>query len=339
MIELAYWALVVLVALPTAAWIGGAIYYDVADAKWWGRVLALVWLACVIAAFVFWRPAWQPLVGFAALVGGFLAWWSSLAPSQDRDWRPELSRPPSATIRGDEIVLHDVRHATYQSLDDVTPRYDERCVRLSKLESMHLLISWWGSKFMCHPFAIFEFAPERAGGEPVRVAFSLEVRARKGQSFSLYRNLYKQNELICVMADERDLMRRRVDHEPDRRLFLYRLKLTPETIRTRFLEYLDLINALAAKPAWYHALTTNCTTAIFRRYRSRRPPLDWRVLVNGQMDEWLYDLGVPETGGLDFDELRERSFINDRVRAATDEAVGERFGRVVREGLPGFGFR
>ena len=171
----------------------------------------------------------------------------------------------------------------------------------------------------------------------MRVAFSLEVRSKKGQGFSLTRNLYKQNELICVMADERDLMRRRVDHEPGRRLFLYRLKVRPQTMRTRFLEYVTLMNELAERPRWYHALTTNCTTAIFRRYGSSRPPLDWRVLVNGQMDRWLYDLGVVETGGLDFEELRRESLINERVKAAGGIEDSGAFGRAVRAGLPGFG--
>ena len=336
------WLVVVLVVAPLSAWVAGAVYYDVGGGTVRGRVLAIAWVIAVVALFAFVRPAGYAFAGFGFVVFGFIAWWSSLEARHDRDWRDELAVLPSATVRGDEVTLRNVRHAVYRSLDDVTPRYNDRRVRLSGLRGMDLLISWWGSKFMCHPFAIFEFAPERSGGEPVRVAFSLEVRAKKGQGFSLTRNLYKQNELICVMADERDLMRRRVDHEHDRRLYLYRLRVRPQTMRVRFLEYVDLMNAIAERAVWYHALTTNCTTAIFRRYRSSRPPLDWRVLVNGQMDRYLFDLGLLETGGLEFDELREASFINERVRglAAIGRDEGGRddggFGDAVRAGLPGF---
>jgi len=336
MIETVAGVLASVAVLAAAAWTAGAVYYDAFGMRWWGRVIALLWIAAVVAGLLFWRPLWHPVAAALAVFAGVLAWWWQLSPRSDRPWRPELAVTASAEIDGDRVRVQNVRHAEYRTLDDVTPRYDDRSVALSRLRGMDLLISSWGSAVMCHPFAIFEFdaAPGERG--PIRVAFSLEVRGLRGQGFSLYRNLYRQNELICVTADERDLMRRRVFHEPDRRLHLYRLRLRPGTVRARFLEYIDLINALDARPEWYNALATNCTTAIVRRYRTARPPLDWRVLVNGRMGEWLYERGWIESAGLDFDELRERSLIDERVRSAPPDADGPAFGAWVRAGLPGF---
>lgn len=325
--------LLALTAVVFAFWVAGAIYYDACNASRRGAVLAVLTWAAIVAAVVFWRPIGYPLAAVAAVAAGVLAWWFNLPPSHDRDWRTELAVLPSATIDGDRFTLHRVRDTLYRSLDDVTPRYNDHAVRLSRLRTMDVLVSEWGSKLMCHPIAIFGFDDPEGPGRMYRVGFSLEVRARKGQGFSLTRNLYRQNELICVMATEHDFYRRRVDHEPGRRLHLYRLRIRPEVLRTRFLEYIDLVNAIHAEPRWYHALATNCTTAIVRRYRSNRPTMDWRVLVNGQMTRWLYDIGALETDGLEFDELHERSLINDRVRDASEE----RFGDEIRRGLPGFG--
>ena len=41
------------------------------------------------------------LVGFA----GLLLWWSSIPPSQDRDWQPDVAVLPYATFAGDAVTI------------------------------------------------------------------------------------------------------------------------------------------------------------------------------------------------------------------------------------------
>ena len=60
-------------------------------------------------------------------------------------------------------------------------------------------------------------------------------------------------------------------------------------------------------------------------------PFDWRIILNGKMDELGYELGAMQTGGLAFEELKKRSHINPRARAA-DQSPD--FSRLIREGLP-----
>lgn len=321
----------VLVILPLNAWIAGAIYFDAFKSSAVGRAAAIAWFVAVIVIGILVHQTWVAILLVLSLDAGFLAWWIRLTPSHDRDWRPELAVMPSADLAGDSVTIRNVRFARYQSLEDITPYFDDRTYCLTRLRAMDIAVGNWGSIFMSHPFAIFEFAPQHPDQEPQRVGFSLEVRSLQGQGFDIFRNLFKQNELMCVAADERDLIRRRVDHEANTQIFLYRLKLRPETLRLRFHEYLDTINELAAEPRWYNGITTNCTTGVYRRYKSNKPPFNWRVVVNGQLDAYLYELGLLDQS-LPFEQLKEASLINPVAKDLPDDNYGD----TIRRGRPGF---
>ena len=55
------------------------------------------------------------------------------------------------------------------------------------------------------------------------------------------------------------------------------------------------------------------------------------MLVNGKADEMLYQRHLIATDGLPFSELKQRSLINKRARAADQDPD---FSRLIREGLP-----
>ncbi len=108
---------------------------------------------------------------------------------------------------------------------------------------------------------------------------------------------------------------------------------TPAQGRKLFLDYLRRVNELHAHAEWYNAITDNCTTAIrTQRAAADRAPWDWRMLVNGHLDELLYERGMIVTN-LPFAELKKMSNINARARAA-DQAAD--FSQQIRKGLPGF---
>jgi hypothetical protein len=60
-------------------------------------------------------------------------------------------------------------------------------------------------------------------------------------------------------------------------------------------------------------------------------PWDWRILLNGKGDELMYERHVVVTGGLPFAELKTRSLIDTRARAANDSPD---FSQLIRKGLP-----
>jgi hypothetical protein len=133
------------------------------------------------------------------------------------------------------------------------------------------------------------------------------------------------------VADERDVIRLRTNYRKED-VYLYHTTISPADARERFLEYIDSLNALRKKPRWYNAITTNCTTSIRTQHPPKeRVPWDWRILLNGKGDELLYQRHFIVTGGLPFAELKSRSRIDARARAANGSPD---FSKLIREGLP-----
>jgi hypothetical protein len=155
----------------------------------------------------------------------------------------------------------------------------------------------------------------------------------KSQVYSPIAGLYRQFALYYVVGDERDVVRLRTNYRLED-VYLYRLiPATPERARALFLDYLQSADKLHERAQWYNELTSNCTTNVrvhIKNIGSARP-WDWQILLNGTIDKHAYDLGALDTS-LPFPELKRRSHINDRARAADRDPD---FSSRIREGLPG----
>jgi len=308
-----------------ALWALGAVWFDFPVAS-----KAAAWLFGIglLAAIIFPpRFRWKALAVLllCLAVGG---WWRTLQPSHDRDWQPTVSELPYAEVEGDLVTLYNVRNFDHFPGRAFIENWTTREVLLSDIEAVSLAINFWGSPWMSHPLLVFEIA----GEDPL--VFSVETRKEEGEGFSALGGMYRQFEMIVLVGTERDLFRVRTNHGANEDLYLYRTTASPELARERFLEMVTMLNALRDEPRWYHAITTNCTTAIRNRPTAReRIPWDWRILVNGQMDRLLYENGVLETDGLEFSELREQALINEVAQLADRDPE---FSLRIREGLAGF---
>jgi hypothetical protein len=311
--------LMLFTSVGLALWVAGAIYYDVGQMAAWGKPLALIWLAADVSLFVVWRPLWQP---FALLVGVtilFIGWWLSQKPRHDREWDPSVALLPRCKRHDDVITIENVRNFEYRSLVDFTPRYVTRTIHLTNLTVADIIFFNWGSRWMSHPVLVFDF------GLDGRICISIEVRYRKGQKYSILRSLYRQQEMIFLIAEERDVILRRTKYSPNQTAHLYRLNVSTEELRTVFLDYYDSINKLYESPRWYHGLCANCTTTFYRLPHSRIR-LDWRVLFNGLLEHSLYASGRLDRS-LPFDKLRWRAFINEIANNAPEEGFGDHLRR------------
>ena len=301
-------------------WAFGALWFDAAPSA------ASGFFAAVIAAIVVLRHsgrAWiVPIIGFAVV----LAWWLTLAPSHQREWSIEYSRLPRAAIEGDKVTISNLRNFDYPAEGDAVPGWERRVYDLSDLEGMDLAINYWGSPWIAHPIVIFRFK----NASPL--AFSIETRREKEEVYSALGGFFRQYEQIVLAGDERDFLGGRVNRGED--IYLYATTATPERARARLLDYLETINALDARPRWYNAVTSNCTTAI-RGMNNHGPklPLDWRLLINGKGDELLHERGLLKSGGLPFAELKRRALINEAAAASCDDPG---FSRAIRFGRAGF---
>jgi hypothetical protein len=188
-----------------------------------------------------------------------------------------------------------------------------------------LYLVYWGSPNIAHTMVSFGFD----GGD--YVCMSIETRKEKGESYSAMKGFFRQFELTYIIADERDLVRLRTNYRQVEDVYLYRARMTPEQGRRLFLDYLRRANELRERPEWYNALTDNCTTAVrAQRAAQDRAPWDWRMLVNGHLDELLFERGTISTN-LPFAELKKRCYVNPRARAADQTAD---FSQLIRVGLP-----
>jgi hypothetical protein len=316
--------LVLLAAIIAIAWAFGAVWFDAPFGSANKVVAGLLAVGFAITlAFV--RALWRKIASVILLFGVVLAWWLTLSPTNDSDWQPDVAKEAWADIQGDEVTLHNVRNCDYRTEMDYTPHWETRTVRMSEITGIDLAINYWGSPWIAHPIVSFQFA------DATPLCFSIETRKKLGQSYSTIGGLYRQFELIYIVADERDVIRVRTNYRKED-VYLYHTTISPARARERFLEYIHSLNALRDKPRWYNAITTNCTTSIRTQHPPKeRVPWDWRILLNGKGDELMYERHAIVTGGLPFAELKARSLIDTRARAANDSPD---FSRLIREGLP-----
>ena len=263
-------------------------------------------------------------------VAGFLivlTWWFSLQPSNNRDWLPDSTVLPFAEINGNQINIHNIRNCDYRTETDYDVHYYDKTFHLDQLRAVDLYLVTWGSPDIAHTMVSFGFT----NGD--HVCFSIETRKEKGEEYSALKGFFRQFELTYVIADERDMVRLRTNYRVGEEVCLYRLQATPEQGRQLFLDYLRRVNELHERAEWYNALTDNCTTAIrTQRAATDRAPWDWRMLLNGHLDELLYERGAIVTN-LPFAELKKMSNINARAKRADQSAD---FSEQIRQNLPGF---
>lgn len=327
------WGAVVLALAVAGVWGTLALHYSDLSPAWFRDIVAaafgLLALGVLGAIAAGWRRV-AVLAVFAAALLGLLGYWRGIAPSNDRDWAPEVARLPYATIDGDRITLHDVRNFDYRTETDFTPGYYNRTFDLRRLDAADLVMSYWMGPAIAHVFLSFGFGDEH-------VAVSIEARKERNEGYSSVQGFFKRYELIYVVGDERDLIRVRTNYrqDPPEDVYLYRVHAPVENVRRLFLEYIRAINALRTAPRFYDTLTTNCTTTIVlhTRVNPDSMPLSWRVLLSGYAAEYVYQRGRLDTS-LPFEDLRRRSRINEPARAA-DQAPD--FSRRIREGRPGWG--
>jgi len=313
--------------VATTLWGVGALYFSPLLPAEWRAVGAAGYGAATILAFALLpypgRTAVAALAIFAILVILFLR----IPASNDREWQPEVSVTPYATVNGDLVTIHGVRNFDYRTETDFKPRWEDRTYDLRKLDSADIIAVYWAGKAIAHVMVSFGFAGKDY------LAVSIETRKEKGESYSTLAGFFRNYELYYVIADERDVIRVRTTYrQPQEDVYIYRVSGSLENLRRVFLDYLKSINELRDRPAFYNTLTTNCTTAILlhTRVNPESPPLSWKILLSGYVPDYLYELGRLDTT-MPFAQLEKLSRVNERAHAADkDPAFSER----IREGLP-----
>jgi len=287
------------------------------------RIFAAVVYGLAIVFVLFKRRLLVGLFCFLAV----LIWWVTLRPSNDKQWGADQSRTAWADVDGSEVTIHNLRDCDYRAEFDYNCQWLTRTVDLNQIEGVDLFMNYWGSPLIAHTILSFKVRGETP------IAFSIETRRQKGQTYSALLGFFRQFTLISVVSDERDLIRVRTNHRHGEDLYLYRTSATPAFAQSLFLNYIGMTNQLHDHPQWYNAITHNCTTEIYTLKSMKEQPFDWRILLNGKADEMAYEKGLIVTGGLPFKELKQHAWINPAAKQA-DHAAD--FSARIRENRPGF---
>jgi hypothetical protein len=315
--------------LAMAGWATVAIFYSnlpVAIRPWVAGFFAIGSVLVLVGRFSTRRTR----LGFLAAFTLVLIGWLLIPPRNDRDWQSDLATLAWADITGDKVTIHNIRNNDYRTETDFTVHHYDQTFDLSKLQGVDFFLVYWGSPKIAHTMMSFDFAGQG------NICFSIETRKEKGEDYSTVKGFFRQYEIIYVVADERDLVRLRTNYRENGKgedVYIYRLNASPEVARKVFLSYIEEVNRLKEHPEWYNALIGNCTTSIRQHTMPYNPDakLDWRLIVNGYIDEMLYERHAIDTS-LPFAELKRRSYINQKAQAADQDPA---FSQLIRVGLPG----
>ncbi|WP_332685960.1 Lnb N-terminal periplasmic domain-containing protein [Bosea sp. (in: a-proteobacteria)] len=321
--------LLTLVVLGAALWGAGLLVFRLPGATGIAGAIGFG-LAGLAGAIGLWTGAPRLPLSFAVLFVGLLGWWSSLQPSHNREWIPELARLPQIAREGERLTVTNLRNFRWRTEADYDERWETRSYDLAKVEGVDLFLSYWSGEAIAHLLVSFTFE------DSLPLTFSIEVRREKGEEWSSLAGFFRVYEMAYVAADERDVVGLRT-HARGEDVRMFRLRASPERARDVLLAYVEDINRLAREPRWYNTIATNCTTVVYRLVGSVAPgwsftlPLDPRVVLSGYLPGYLKDIGAVRQD-LPLAELVRLGRISERARTVSLDSPD--FSRLIREGVP-----
>jgi len=175
-------------------------------------------------------------------------------PSNNRDWELDQKVLPSITRNGDFISIKNIRNFHYHSEFIYDISYYNQTFCLDNIESATIgFVPFSKNILISHVLIKFDFKDNN------HVVFSVEVRKRKGEKFSAWKDLLPHREIMYVIADERDVIDLRVKHRKDAPVNLYRLNLTTAELKQIFGNMCVRANNLYSQPEFFSSFFNNCT--------------------------------------------------------------------------------
>ena len=240
--------------------------------------------------------------------------WFSIRPSNDRDWSEDQKVLSYAEFDDNLVKIYNIRNFTYRSTTDYDIDYYDKTFDVDKIKEVYYIVEpfsdWDGA---AHTFLSFEFEDNEF------VAISIEIRKEKGESFSGFKGLFKQYEIMYVVGDERDLIKLRSNYRKDD-VFLYHVNSTKKRTTDIFVDMIKKVNKLKDEPEFYNTIKNSCTTSLVSHTNAIYPgriSFDLRILAPGYSDRLAYEIGLLNTT-LSFEEARKKYRINDLAMKYAD---------------------
>ncbi len=144
-------------------------------------------------------------------------------PSLSRDWAKDQSVMPSIDLMSsgnvvvsesdkvDEVKINNIRNIHYRTVEDYDLKFYDRTIKLEEIESAWLGISPFGGFGVAHTFVSFGLS------DGTYLSISVELRRKKGTTFSPLKGFLRQFEIMYVIADETDVIKLRTNKQKENR--------------------------------------------------------------------------------------------------------------------------
>ncbi len=326
MIVLFKW-IIFCIIIPAWGWSCLALFYSGSGPEWMKILLACLFALLLPSAFLLTHSFKKGVALCLVVFGSLLIWWQTLEPTNNKDWAADVAMISYGEILGDRLVMHNVRDFRYTGDGEIIKeQWERRKYDLKMLQGLDLFLSYWSSDHIAHTILSWDF------GDNNHLAISIETRKDKTQNYSAIQGFFKQFELSYVAADEEDIIGLRTNFRKER-VYAYRLNVSKQYSRDLLDSYIAKMNELINQPQFYNALTQNCTTTIRLHNKAigpeNLPPLDWRIIASGHVDELLYEHEVLKKN-IPFAELKQKSRIDLRMQLKGEE----QFSKYLRSDLP-----
>lgn len=285
-------------------WLTGCVAY-----RPWALLVLLAWVGLLQSGC----RAWQ--------VNDFQ---DRLTPSNDRDWSPEFSRTPTVAVQGEQITVHNIRNAEWLSEENFVLNYYDRTINVNDILGVDFVVVPFEITAIAHTMLSFQLA------DGTYLGISVEIRTEQDEDYSSILGAARQFEVTYLVADERDIIRRRTRHL-NADVYIYPTTATPQQARMLFLDIGQRMNELAVKPEFYHTLVNNCTTNIVshvNRLNPSRIPYSIGVLLPGLADKYAYKLGILDNS-VPFETLKQAAHVNNLAAQYYDDP---QFSQKIRAG-------
>jgi hypothetical protein len=212
------------------------------------------------------------LLVLLVLLCALLVFIYSKTPSNTKVWDVEFSKQTNITKdKGGEYNLQNIRDFSHQVGTTTKTEWTNIDINPADIRRMWFFVTYFSEhKEVAHTFISFETNSGQT------VSFSIEARREAGEKYTFIDGFLNTYELQYLWGTERDFVSERVvkDGNP---VYMYELKLQPETMQKLFVYFSQETNTLNAQPRFYHLLFANCTNMlakIINTYYPNKLPYD-----------------------------------------------------------------
>ena len=277
------------------------------------------------------RIFWKIAILVALLVFLFIFINTVRGASNTRPWAADHAVAPTVEIAAvgttTLYIIDGVRMTDYTKKEPVVSRYQDHILSTDIVGMWYVVVPFAGFG-AAHTFLSFEMEDGKF------LSVSVEARREVDEQYSPWLGLIDQYELIYIVADERDIIGRRVlvDKDP---VYVYPTIATEKQSQAIFDSIMRRIARLEKTPESYDTILNNCTTNLADHINATigdgTVPWSSTLVMPKESDRYAHSLGLlaidPNT---DIESERKRHLVNEVASSSISKL---NFSRIIRESL------